>query len=405
LFIKNLPLTILLPIIFFIAVTIQLYFILFVYSKILKHQDSESNSNLQPVSIIIAAANELENLKELLPLLDKQNYPEFEILIADDRSNDETYDYLLFNQDKIKHLTFLRIKELPDHFTAKKYAVTMAIKKSKYNILLFTDADCRPTSENWIRNMVAQLDSDKDVVLGFSKYIPEPGRLNAFIRYETFQTALLYFSFALARMPFMGVGRNLMYKKEVFWKNNGFASHHSLLSGDDDLFVNQVAKKDNCGISISPESYTTSIPKNTWSEWYIQKIRHLSVGKRYKTKDRLSLGLLWFSGILTWLLFIPAFFVTNNWFIAPEWSQIPVDYLKQNGLQHWYVFSNGMRLITGVFLIWLIIKWIVLAKANKKIGNTVTSFKIPFYDFQYAMYLIVFGMITLFSNPKKIRWR
>jgi glycosyltransferase involved in cell wall biosynthesis len=405
LFIKNLPLTILIPIIFFIAVTIQLFYILFVYTKIIKHEDSKPGNNLPPVSIIIAAANELENLKALLPLLDKQNYPEFEILVADDRSYDETYDYLLFNQDKIKHLTFIRIKELPDHFTAKKYAVTMAIKKSKYDILLFTDADCRPNNENWIRNMVAQFDSEKEVILGFSKYIPEPGRLNAFIRYETFQTALLYFSFALARMPFMGVGRNLMYKKDLFWKNNGFASHHSLLSGDDDLFVNQVAKKDNVGISLSSESYTTSIPKHTWSEWYIQKIRHLSVGKRYKTRDRINLGLLWFSGILTWLFFIPAFFTTNDWFTAPQWSQISVAYLKQNGLQHWYPFTNGMRLISAVFLLWLIIKWAVLAKANKKIGNTINTYKIPFYDFQYAMYLIVFGVITLFSNPKKIRWR
>jgi glycosyltransferase involved in cell wall biosynthesis len=405
LLIKNQPLTILLSLIFFLAIIIQLFYILFVFTKLIKHEDIDTDGNLPPVTIIIAAANELENLKELLPLLDKQNYPEFEILVADDRSFDDTYDYLLFNQGKIKNLTFLRIKELPDHFTAKKYAVTMAIKKSKYNILLFTDADCRPTSENWIRNMVTQFDSNKDVVLGFSKYIPEPGRLNAFIRYETFQTALLYFSFALAKMPFMGVGRNLMYKKDLFWKNNGFASHHSLLSGDDDLFVNQVAKKDNVGISISPESYTTSIPKHTWSDWYIQKTRHLSVGKRYKTKDRINLGLLWFSGILTWLLFIPAFFITNKWFIAPEWSQIPVDYLKQNGLQHWYEFSNGMRLITGIFLLWLIIKWIVLAMANKKIGSTVNPYKIPFYDFQYALYLIVFGVITLFSNPKKIRWR
>jgi glycosyltransferase involved in cell wall biosynthesis len=405
LLIKNHLLTIILSILFFAAVIIQLIFILFVFTKINKHEDFEADDKLPAVTIIIAAANELNNLKELLPILDKQNYPEYEILIADDRSNDETYDYLLFNQDKIKHLTFLRIKDLPDHFTAKKYAVTMAIKKSKYDTLLFTDADCRPTSENWIRSMVSQFTAEKDVVLGFSKYIPEPGRLNAFIRYETFQTALLYFSFALAKMPFMGVGRNLMYKKDVFWKNNGFASHHSLLSGDDDLFVNQVAKKDNVGVSLSPDSYTTSIPKHTWSEWYTQKIRHLSVGKRYKTKDRINLGLLWFSGILVWLLFIPAFFLTNTWFTAPEWSQIPVEYLKQNGLQHLYLYSNGMRLITGVFLLWLFTKWLVLAKANKKIGNTVNSYKIPFYDFQYALYLIVFGVITLFSNPKKIRWR
>jgi glycosyltransferase involved in cell wall biosynthesis len=397
-------LTLFIPIIFFLAVFIQLVFILFVFTKLIKHQDFETEGKLPPVSIIIAAANELENLKELLPILDRQDYPEFEILVADDRSNDETYDYLLFNQGKI-HLTFLRIKDLPDHFTAKKYAVTMAIKKSKYDTLLFTDADCRPESDQWIRTMASQFTGEKDVVLGFSKYLPEKGRLNAFIRYETFQTALLYFSFTLSKMPFMGIGRNLMYKKDVFWKNNGFASHHSLLSGDDDLFVNQVAKKENVAISNNPMGYTNSIPKQTWGDWYIQKLRHLSVGKRYKTKDRINLGLLWFSGIFSWLLFIPTFFINAVWFEAPSWSQIPVDYLKQYGLQHWYPYNNWMRLVTVVFFAWIFIRWMVLSKTNKKLGNTVSSWKIPFYDLQYAIYLVVFGVITFFSNPKKIRWR
>ena len=396
---------ILIPIIFFTAILIQLGYILFIFTKLIRHQDLEPDQNLPPISIIIAAANELENLKTLLPLLDKQDYPAFEILIADDRSTDGTYDYLLFNQDKIKNLSFLRIKDLPDHFTAKKYAVTMAIKKSKYDTLLFTDADCLPASDQWLKTMASQLSDGKDIVLGFSKYDYQKTTLNAFIRYETFQTALLYLSFALAKMPFMGIGRNLMYKKDLFWKNNGFASHHSLLSGDDDLFINQVANKHNTAICISPQACTDSEPKNTWADWYTQKNRHLSVGKKYKTKDRLSLGFLWSSGIIAWLLAIPAFFMNPAWFQAPEWSQIPVATLKTYGLQHFYPYSNWMRLITVVFFLWLLVRWLVLTKANKKLGHTLNSLKIPFYDLQYVLYLIVFGVISFFSNPQKIKWR
>ncbi len=396
---------ILIPIIFFAAILIQLGYILLVFTKLIKHQDFEADNTLPPVSIIIAAANELENLKTLIPLLDKQDYPAFEILIADDRSSDGTYDYLIFNQDKIKNLTFLRIKDLPDHFTAKKFAVTMAIKKSKYDTLLFTDADCLPASDQWLKTMASQLSTERDVVLGFSTYSPQNTHLNAFIRYETFQTALLYLSFALARMPFMGIGRNLMYKKDLFWKNNGFASHQTLLSGDDDLFINQVAKKTNIGICISPEAYTESQPKTTWSAWYTQKTRHLSVGKKYKTKDRLNLGILWSSGIIVWLLALPTFFMQPAWFQAPEWSQITVATLKTYGLQHFYPYNNWMRLITGLFLLWLFIRWLVLAKANKKLGHTLNALKIPFYDLQYVLYLIVFGTISFFSNPQKIKWR
>lgn len=393
------------PIIFFVALAVQLIYVLFVFTKLVVHKDFESEEGLPPVTIIVAASNELQNLQELLPLLDNQDYPDFEILVADDRSSDGTYDYLLTNEGHIKRLQFLRILDLPQHFTAKKYAVTMAIKKAKNDVLLFTDADCRPESDQWLKTMAAQMGADKDIVLGFSKYQFMPGALNALIRYETFQTALQYFSFALAKVPYMGVGRNLMYKKSLFWKNNGFTRHYGLLSGDDDLFVNDAATKNNVAICVSEEAATNSIPKETWAEWFVQKRRHLSVGKRYKFKDKLNLGLLWMSELISWFFFVPMFFIRPDWFEAPEWSRIPNDLLKQYGMAHWHPFNDWMRLILFVFCVWLVIKWIVLAMANKKLSSTVKSWKIPYFDFLYALYLFVFGIVTLFSNPKKITWR
>jgi hypothetical protein len=178
-----------------------------------------------------------------------------------------------------------------------------------------------------------------------------------------------------------------------------------LLSGDDDLFINDAATKNNVAICISEEAVTNSIPKETWAEWFVQKRRHLSVGKRYKFKDKFNLGLLWMSELISWFFFIPIFFIRPDWFEAPEWSRIPDDFLKQYGLTHWYPFNDWMRLILSVFCVWLVIKWIVLAMANKKLSNTIKSWKIPYFDFLYAVYLFVFGMITLFSNPKKIKWR
>lgn len=393
------------PFLFFGSIAVQLVYFLFVFTRVSSHKNNSPEDFHPPVSIIIAASNELENLKELLPILDAQDYPNFEILLADDRSNDGTYDYLLNNEDNIKHLSFLRVLDLPDHYTAKKYAVTLAVKKAKHEWLLFTDADCRPESNQWIRTMVAQANENTEIVLGFSKYNFLPGKLNALIRYETFQTALQYFSFALAKAPFMGVGRNLMYKKSLFWENNGFSSHNRLLSGDDDLFVNQAANKTNVAVCTDEDAYTNSIPKETWNDWFIQKRRHLSVGKEYKIRDRFNIGLLWVTGILVWLLLIPAFFVLPTWFLAPEWSRIPVEFLGQYGLAHWYPYNDWMRVISGVFVGYILIKWLVLSKANKALGSTITSWKIPYYDFLYTVYLVVFGLITLISNPQKIKWK
>lgn len=394
-----------LPILFFGAIAIQLFYILFIFTKLSGHRDMEPGDHQPPVTLIIAASNELENLRELLPLLDAQDYPDFEILVADDRSHDGTYDYLIDNPDGITHLNYLRVQDLPDHYTAKKYAVTLAVKKARHEWLLFTDADCRPESDQWITRMMAQATEGKEMVLGFSKYQYFPGRLNALIRYETFQTALQYLSFALARVPFMGVGRNLMYKKSLFWKNGGFSGHNMLLSGDDDLFVNKASSKTNVSVCTAVEGHTVSMPKTTWKEWFVQKKRHLSVGKKYKIRDRINLGLFWISGILSWLLLVPAFFLSPFWFTAPEWSRIPVELLAQYDLAHWYPFNDWMRLVTGVFLAYLFIKWIVLAMVNKRLGKTISSWKIPWYDLLYNGYLVIFGIVTLFSNPQKIKWK
>ena len=395
----------LLPILFVGAIVIQLIYILFVFTKLSGHKDLEVSENLPPVSVVIAVANEFDNLKELLPLLDQQDYPNFEILIADDRSSDGTYDYLIQNPDNLTHLNYVRVRDLPDHYTAKKYALTLAIKKASFEWILFTDADCRPDSDQWIKSMVSQLRADKEIVLGFSKYQPNPSFLNALIRYETFQTATQYLSFALAKMPFMGVGRNLMYKKSLFWETKGSSNHNMLLSGDDDLFVNEAATKNNVEICISPEGQTTSTPKATWGDWYTQKKRHLSVGKKYKFRDRFNLGLLWISGILVWTLLIPAFFINPAWFEAPGWTIIPADFLAQYGLAHWKPYTNWMKLITIVFLLYLFIKWLVLSKVNNRLGKTINSWKIPAYDLVYQFYLIIMGGIALFSDPQKIKWK
>lgn len=398
----------LLPVLFFIAVVVQLSFILGIFTRLLSYFDFERDSEQKKkpsVSIVVAAWNELENLKELLPLLEAQEYPDFEIIVADDRSVDGTYDYLLFNDGAYKKVKFVRIESLPSHFTAKKYAVTMGIKKASKEVILLTDADCRPASNYWIDTMVAQLTQGKDIVLGFSPYEYADSRLNSLIRYETFQTAVQYFSYTLAKMPYMGIGRNLMYRRELFWVTNGFASHHGLLGGDDDLFVNEASNKDNVAICISEEAHISSVPKKTWGEWITQKRRHLSVGKRYKLRDKITLGLLAASHLICWFWFLPVFFITPEWFEAPEWSRIPTNLLDEYNLQDFYLYNDWMRLITSVFFLWLIIRWIVLAKANKKLNFTINSWKIPYYDLLYAGYYLIFGLVTIFTNPKKIKWR
>lgn len=394
------------PACFGLAILIQCIYLLFVFTALIRHKNIEEEAKSFPgVSVVIAAWNELYNLQELLPILDTQDYPDFEIIVVDDRSSDGTYDYLRTNEGDFSHVQYVHVKALPEHFTAKKYAVTMGIKKATKDLILLTDADCRPNSDQWIKKMALQTADGGGVVLGFSPYFKYPGVLNAFIRYETLQTAIQYLSFAKSGIPFMGVGRNLMYRRENFWKVNGFTTHLGLLSGDDDLLVNAMADGKNTVINTHPDTYIFSEPKLTYKEWVTQKKRHLSVGKRYKFRDKITIGLLWTSFIFSWLFVVPAFFASPGWFILPDWLRVSNEWLEPYGFEQYTPFSNWMRIVTAVFFGWQFLRWLILHLCNKKLGSTVNSWKLLNLDFLYLWYLLIFGIITVFSNPKKIKWR
>ena len=279
---------------FIFAFIIQAFFYIFYFRKaILKKSiiESKNSSTNNPVSIIICARNEAENLKKNLPLILEQDYPNFEVIVVDDRSEDETEEILNEFASKYSHLKISRVKNEPKFIYGKKLALMLGIKSAVNEWLLFTDADCKPAGNQWLSMMQRNFNQNTDIVLGYGGYLKEPGFLNMIIRFETAYTAMLYFGMARSGKPYMGVGRNLAYRKSLFFKNNGFATHTNLASGDDDLFVNETANAGNTAIEIHPGSFTWSVAEKNFKDWYRQKKRHLTTGSRYKkgTKFRLIL--------------------------------------------------------------------------------------------------------------------
>ena len=270
----------------------------------------------EPVSIIVCARNELENLRRLLPLLLKQDYPApFEVVLIDDRSHDETQ---LFAQQLTQYypekVRLVTVDRTPDGFAPKKYALTLGIKAARYPRLLFTDADCIPATNQWLRLMQRGFARPADVVLGFSAYAEEPGFLNKLIRFETLLTAAQYLSFAWRGRPYMGVGRNLAYTRACFNATKGFASHIRQLSGDDDLLVQDAVKAgQRVAVVADASAHTLSEPASSWGAWWQQKRRHLSAGRSYRLADRLRLGIFIAANVLFYFTTIGLVIFRENW--------------------------------------------------------------------------------------------
>jgi cellulose synthase/poly-beta-1,6-N-acetylglucosamine synthase-like glycosyltransferase len=368
-----------------LGLLIQLFFYFFGFGRLAWGPNLPRSQRLPPaawppVSVVVAARNELDNLQRLLPLLLAQDYPQFEVVVVNDRSWDETWPYLHALAQAQPRLRAVHVSDKPDDFSGKKYALTLGIKAAQFPVLLFTDADCMPQSGQWIAQMASRMGQGHEIVLGFSPYSPRPGLLNLFIQFETLLTATQYFGLATWGRPYMGVGRNLAYRRELFFRHKGFHRHIKVIGGDDDLFVNQAAHKSNVAICLGAESIVTSLPKTTLSDWFWQKKRHLGAGKFYKWGDKFLLGLFSTSHLLVWLGGL--------------------------GLIGWAVVM-GQWQWGAVGLAGLALKWtaqaLVLAGCKRKLGDQTPLIWLPLLDFLYAAYYFVVGWAAIVS--KKSKWK
>ena len=330
----------------------------------------------EPVSVLICARNELENLRQLMPLLLQQDYPAgFEIILIDDRSGDDTYLYVQQLAQYYPHVRLVQVNRTPDGLAPKKYALTLGIKTARYPRLLFTDADCIPATNQWLRLMQRGFVQPADMVLGYSAYTPAPGLLNKLIRFETLVTGAQYLSFAWRGKPYMGVGRNLAYTQQTFRSTKGFASHIRSLSGDDDLLVQDaVAQGARVAVVAEPSAHTLSEPATQWGAWWRQKRRHLSAGKRYRFADRWRVG----NFIGTNLLFY--FTAVALLFSRPDW--IPLAVL--------WSLRTGIMLLT-------------YHQMGRRLDDRLPPALLPLLDAIYSFYYLALG-ISLFLH-RTLRWK
>jgi glycosyltransferase involved in cell wall biosynthesis len=362
-------------IILLVALLIQLFYYLVIYSRLILYKKKETVSDLQPVSVIMCARNEADNLEIYLPLILSQDYPDYEVIVVNDCSTDNTEDILKKYSEQYSNLRTSTIKEDKKFTHGKKLAVTIGIKAAKHERLIFTDGDCKPDSNKWLSLMSSNFSDKVAIVLGYGGYFTQPGFLNKYIRYDTLCIALQYFSMALFGVPYMGVGRNMAYKRSLFYSGSGFSRHFHLASGDDDLFVNENANKNNTAIEVDLESHTRTAPKESFDKWTFQKKRHYSTNRLYKSSHKLILSLepasrLLFYASLIGLMFSP-------------------------GYQLWALMLFGLRMFIQLFVIKK-----TMVKLNEKNLLLISLL------FDFISLFINFGLlISSRTRPSNYQWK
>ena len=366
-----LPLIVALLAIFFI----QMIYYWFIFGRLAFYNAAKRpvSEEKKPVSVVICAKNEYHNLVRFLPLVLEQDYPEFEVIVVNDASDDDTFYLLRELSDKHARLNVINLHQNLNFYVGKKFPLSIGIKSAKYPTLLLTDADCYPAGPHWIESMQSVFTDKTEIVLGYGAYIPEPGLLNRLIRFDTLNVAMQYMSLALSHLPYMGVGRNLAYKKEMFHQVGGFIKHYKISSGDDDLFINQVATVSNTRIQPAAEAITYSRPKQTFASWYRQKKRHLTTGGFYKTRHKITLGLFSLSQLAFFALLISLFVLEVDW-----------------------------MLLTGIYLLRLSTQLFIIKKCMIRLNEKKFLLLTPFFELFLMLINLILGLRGLFV--KKAQW-
>lgn len=360
---------------FIVIIGIQCIYYLIIFGAFAFSKINKPKNNFNPpISILICAKNESKNLAENIPSILNQNYPNFEIVLINDASTDNSLEVMKqLKKDYPNKINLVNVLPNEQFWGSKKYALTLGIKVAKNDYLLLTDADCKPISKNWITLMVSNFSNNKQLILGYGAYKKNKSLLNKLIRFETLLTTIQYFSYQKIGLPYMGVGRNLAYTKDLFFNANGFTNHIKVKSGDDDLFVNQVATKQNSTYCIDPESFTESNPKTNFKDWIHQKSRHISTANYYKPLHKFLLGLFYSSQILFWLFAVILIILKFNWEIT-----------------------------LGFVFLRLLVQYIIIGFSAKKLNETDLILLFPFME----IFLITTQMFIFIKNliAKPTHW-
>lgn len=353
---------------------IQLAFYWIIFIRLAFYRTKSLRKETTGVSVVICSRDGYHHLKDNLPYILDQDHPNFEVIVVNNNSDDDSAYLLARMAEQDPRLQVVEIQQNLNFFSGKKFPLSIGIKSAHNDLILLTDVDCRPVTRKWLSYMQQSFDDATEIVLGYGGYKRSQGFLNRLIRFDTAQIAIQYLSFALSGIPYMGVGRNMAYSKELFYKNKGFISHYNISSGDDDLFVNSVANRRNTRIMVGHDSFTYSEPKKTVGTWFTQKRRHLSTGKFYRLKHKILLGIFSLSTALFYALFIYLLAVNYN-----------------------------ILLVLALFALRLFSQLLIYRKCLNRLNEKGIWLLVPLLEILILIINGILSFTSLFSKP--VRWK
>lgn len=316
---------------------------------------------LPPLSVIVAARNEESQLSHTIEALLAQDYPDYEILIVDDHSRDSTAELVRSWMQKDG-----RLRLIESEGSGKKAAVASGIAAARHDVCVFTDADCRP-SPMWLsRHGRFYRDGKQTVVVGYAPLRTQGGLLGLYQRFDT-ELNQMFAAASIGNLrAYMATGRNFSYSKQLFYAVDGFERHSAVLSGDDDILLQDFRTRTDARIIWCDDDdiVVQSDAKRDLVTWFQQKRRHTSAGRYFVRDVKISQALYHVSHLFLWVVSL-------------------------------FAGSSGVALI----LVWLLFQWFFMRDAHARLGRRFSLAWLPLLGALQALYTLVIPVTGLIKRP------
>ena len=327
-------------ILIFLFLLINLFFYISIKKAFSKKINQVSKTK---ISVVVAAKNEEDNIPNLISALGNQDYDRnlFEVIIVDDNSSDKTYERTQQLISGKKNFSVIKadLKTLP----GKKGALTIGIKRTKYDFIMITDADCTP-QKDWIKTYSGIFSKGFDFIFGVAPFNKENSFINNLSCFENIRSSILTFTAAIIGLPYSAAARNFGFKKSSFEKIKGYSNTLETLSGDDDLLLREAVKnKMKIGLAADKNSFVYSKTKNNLKDYLRQKARHTETSLYYLLAHKLFLG-FWHLLNLSFL-FSPVLIFVDSIFLSLFLVKIIADVIVVFNLQKYFGYGFNLLMI------------------------------------------------------------
>lgn len=336
-----------------------------------------------PLSVIVYAQNDAENLIQFMPRILNQNYPQFEVIVVNDDSTDDSKDILASLETQYENLYHTYVPEGSRNLSHKKLALTLGVKAARYDIVVFTNANCSPSSNRWLATIARNFVAGTDIVLGYTAMARKKNERLSFwyCAYDKLLFTLRYLSFALIGHPYMGESSNLAYRKDLFFKNKGFSKYLHLHYGDDDLFINEIASRKNTRVEFSEAAQMTANYDDNYEAWKELKLQYDFTSRYLHTAAKAIFGLGKVFDYAFDLLFIL--------------------------LSVWGVLHNCLLLTIALLLALVLftVKTMIYRRIAKILHSPRLFFALPLFSLLQPWVNLYFNIIGSASRKKNFTWR